>query len=77
MKNSLAGHEDRLNIPRRKRIDNADSAAVIANECTGCGLCSKECRLLEIHGGPGAIAAGCDSLDTLPQDIAFECSLCG
>ncbi|MCE5243530.1 MAG: (Fe-S)-binding protein [Syntrophobacteraceae bacterium] len=77
MKKAFAGYEDKLNPDRRERVENADSATVISNECTGCGLCSKECRFLEIHGGPGAIAAGYDPTDPLRQDIAFECSLCG
>ncbi|MBI5605818.1 MAG: (Fe-S)-binding protein [Deltaproteobacteria bacterium] len=49
----------------------------IKEKCIECSLCQKECRFLQKHGNPKAIADGVHSADGKGLDIAFECSLCG
>lgn len=45
--------------------------------CVECGLCVKECRLLQKNGTPGAIAGSYAPDSATGQTIPFECSLCG
>jgi uncharacterized membrane protein YdjX (TVP38/TMEM64 family)/Fe-S oxidoreductase len=48
----------------------------MAEYCTRCGLCVKECRFLATYGPPGAVAENLLSGGETPA-LAFECSLCG
>ncbi len=50
---------------------------VIAERCTGCGLCRKDCRFLQDYGLPVDIAAGYGSDAKASKAAAFACSLCG
>lgn len=49
----------------------------IAEQCTGCGLCRKDCRFLQNYGLPVEIAAGYSSEPEVSRAAAFACSLCG
>ncbi len=50
----------------------------MANRCTRCGLCRKDCDFLQRYGLPGDIAAGHEGDDRQAGRAAsFACSLCG
>ncbi len=49
----------------------------IAEQCTSCGLCRKDCRFLQEYGLPVDIAAGYESAPKANGAAAFACSLCG
>ena len=49
----------------------------IKEKCIECSLCQNECRFLQKHDNPKAIADKVHSTDGKGLDIAFECSLCG
>jgi Fe-S oxidoreductase len=50
--------------------------ADIAQRCTECGACLRDCAFLARYGSPGSIAAR--FADTLPdQHMAYACNLCG
>lgn len=48
----------------------------IAQGCTACGVCVRECAFLEKHGMPVKIAKEVSTGELAPS-VAFECSLCG
>lgn len=48
----------------------------IAERCTECGLCRKECAFLRKYGSPKSIAAGSGPAADVRRVMAFECSLC-
>lgn len=47
------------------------------NNCTGCGVCVRECGFLKLYGTPRDIARTYDPEDPKKNIICFECSLCG
>jgi len=53
-----------------------DLLARVAEVCTNCGLCGKECGFLKKYGLPKEIAEGYDPAVTAGQVMPFECSLC-
>lgn len=48
---------------------------IVAEECSRCGKCVKECAFLQRYGFPGQIAVMDHTLEA-SRDIAFSCSLC-
>ncbi|MCF8030713.1 MAG: VTT domain-containing protein [Desulfohalobiaceae bacterium] len=56
------------------------SLAQIAENCTLCGACRKQCSFLQKYGLPGEMAAAIQekgSAKAIETARAFECSLCG
>lgn len=49
----------------------------IAERCTRCTLCQKDCGFLQKYGLPGDIAEKYLDFPEYVQDISFSCSLCG
>jgi Fe-S oxidoreductase len=52
------------------------TATDMANRCTRCGLCQKDCSFLRRYGLPGDIAANQESQRQTVWRAAFACSLC-
>ncbi len=48
----------------------------LAQECTRCNLCVKQCAFLCKYGNPGEIAVAFDFHDKNFLNLSFECSLC-
>ena len=48
----------------------------MAEKCTRCGACQKDCAFLRKYGTPGEVAASYDPSDNVFQSFPFECSLC-
>ena len=55
----------------------AGQLAEIAEQCTGCGLCVRECSFLQTWGDPKKLAESFDPLDQGALARPYECSLCG
>lgn len=55
---------------------NAAAIYLVADECTRCGSCARECGFLQGHGTPGQIAEEHLSGRKSHFDTAFSCSLC-
>ena len=51
--------------------------ADVADGCTNCGLCVRECGFLQNHGTPKKIAQSCDQSQDSVLKSAFSCHLCG
>lgn len=51
--------------------------ARVAQTCTACGNCRRQCLFLERQGLPGAIAQALDPAQPAQLTMAFGCSLCG
>ena len=49
----------------------------IAEQCTECPLCRRECAFLVKYGNPKEIANRIDPQDDATLVLAYECSLCG
>ena len=50
--------------------------AEMAEHCTGCGLCVRECSFLQSYGNPKALAESFDPADGSCLTRPYECSLC-
>ena len=51
--------------------------AEVANGCTNCGLCVRECSFLQNHGTPKAIVYEYEALQDSSLTTTFACHLCG
>ena len=51
--------------------------AEMAEQCTRCGICQKDCNFLQKYGFPGDIAAQSEADPAFGQAASFACSLCG